>query len=273
VNARFAAQVAAFAADRYGWPVEMQEVEDSSVDFGLVDMAFNHLSRDWSAQGQPERAQVFPPILKALREEFPESQNKRVLVPGCGLGRLAHEIAHAGFEVDANEFGYSTILPYNFLVNQTTQVFQHTLHPFVTKWTHQLNPTSRFEPITFPDMLPNPNVRFVEGDFLMEFPKSEVYDAIVTLFFIDVSENIINFLENIHRLLKPGGLWVNLGPMKWGTHTQMQLSAQEVLQLAELIGFDVHHESRKSIESVYADQPDTLLKYTYITQFWTAQKI
>jgi hypothetical protein len=51
--------------------------------------------------------------------------------------------------------------------------------------------------------------------------------------------------------------------LKWGTHTALQLSAEEVLQLADLLGFDVDHTSRKSIDSLYSEQPDTLLKFTY----------
>ena len=51
--------------------------------------------------------------------------------------------------------------------------------------------------------------------------------------------------------------------LKWGTHTALQLSAEEVLQLADVLGFDVDHASRKSIDSLYAEQPETLLKFTY----------
>ncbi len=51
--------------------------------------------------------------------------------------------------------------------------------------------------------------------------------------------------------------------LKWGTHTALQLSADEVLALADLLGFDVDHASRKSIDSLYAEQPQTLLKFTY----------
>jgi N2227-like protein len=51
--------------------------------------------------------------------------------------------------------------------------------------------------------------------------------------------------------------------LKWGAHTALQLSAEEVLQLADMLGFDVDHTSRKSIDSLYAEQPDTLLKFTY----------
>ena len=51
--------------------------------------------------------------------------------------------------------------------------------------------------------------------------------------------------------------------LKWGAHSALQLSAEEVLQLADLLGFDVDHTSRKSIDSLYTEQPDTLLKFTY----------
>lgn len=51
--------------------------------------------------------------------------------------------------------------------------------------------------------------------------------------------------------------------LNWGTHTALQLSAEEVLQLADLLGFDVDHTSRKNIDSLYAEQPETLLKFTY----------
>lgn len=51
--------------------------------------------------------------------------------------------------------------------------------------------------------------------------------------------------------------------LKWGTHTALQLSAEEVLQLADLLGFDVDHSSRRNIDSLYAEQPETLLKFTY----------
>jgi SAM-dependent methyltransferase len=115
------------------------------------------------------------------------------------------------YAVDACELDYASIIAYNYLVNQTSNSFEHTLYPYLTKWQFQGTAKGRFRAYHFPDILPTSPVHLIEGDFLKEFPKSEQYDAIVTLFFIDVSENIIDFLSNIHRLLKPGGLWINLG--------------------------------------------------------------
>ena len=51
--------------------------------------------------------------------------------------------------------------------------------------------------------------------------------------------------------------------LKWGAHSALHLSTEEVLQLADLLGFDVDHTSRKNIDSLYAGQPDALLKFTY----------
>jgi ubiquinone/menaquinone biosynthesis C-methylase UbiE len=65
--------------------------------------------------------------------------------------------------------------------------------------------------VTVPDHWPNKAVKLVEGDFLEMFPHDEEFDAIATLFFIDIGDNVIDFLSNIHRLLKPGGVWINLG--------------------------------------------------------------
>lgn len=50
--------------------------------------------RDWSDDGREERAKLLEPILGALAKEFPNGGvGKNVLVPGAGLGRLAHEIS------------------------------------------------------------------------------------------------------------------------------------------------------------------------------------
>ncbi|TDZ36776.1 Carnosine N-methyltransferase [Colletotrichum spinosum] len=271
-NAHFSEQIAQIAREHYSTGQgALEDPEDA--ELGLVNLAFSHLSRDWSAQGAKERHVAFPPLLAALEQHFGgNAEGKKVLVPGSGTGRLASDIADLGYDVTANDLDYSSILTYHFLTNHTDSLHQHILQPFVTKWAHQANHSSRYSTLTVPDHWPNKTVKLVEGDFLEVFPDDEQFDAVVTLFFIDISDNVIDFLSNIHRLLKPGGAWINLGPLKWGSHTALQLSAVEVLHLADLIGFDVDHASLRSLDSLYAEQPDTLLKFTYVTQFWTAKK-
>lgn len=51
-------------------------------------------------------------------------------------------------------------------------------------------------------------VRFADAQ-----PASQ--DALVTCFFIDTGLNVLDYLWAIHRLLRPGGFWVNLGPLNF----------------------------------------------------------
>lgn len=43
----------------------------------------------------------------------------------------------------------------------------------------------------------------------------EMWDCVVTCFFIDSAHNVLDYMTCINRILKVGGLWVNLGPLLW----------------------------------------------------------
>lgn len=78
---------------------ELDKSGESS-DHTSVSQALKHIVRDWADDGIDERRAVFPQILGTLLDLFPERQNSavRVLIPGSGLGRLAHEVADLGGE-------------------------------------------------------------------------------------------------------------------------------------------------------------------------------
>lgn len=68
-----------------------------SADLGRVREALKHFVRDWSEEGALERERIFAPILDVLQlVPSEERETTRVLVPGCGLGRLAWEISQLG---------------------------------------------------------------------------------------------------------------------------------------------------------------------------------
>jgi N2227-like protein len=67
-----------------------------------VSSVLKSLSRDWSAEGQVERAMAYAPILKSVQTYLPVKNRHRVpkiCVPGAGVGRLACELAAAGYTV------------------------------------------------------------------------------------------------------------------------------------------------------------------------------
>lgn len=68
--------------------------------------------------------------------------------------------------------------------------------------------------ITFPDVDPNTlpegsKFSMAAGDFLEIYSDPEYIDSIdcvVTCFFIDCSKNILEFIQLIYKILKPGGI-------------------------------------------------------------------
>lgn len=99
VNALFTEQIAQSAREAYYTGLRVLEDEEDA-EFGVVDLAFGHLSRDWSTQGAKERQAVFPPVLDALEQHFGgNGRGEKVLVPGSGMGRLASDIADLGVSI------------------------------------------------------------------------------------------------------------------------------------------------------------------------------
>jgi hypothetical protein len=62
-----------------------------------VVQAMKHFVRDWSEEGAKERNEAFPCILGILLTLYPQQlevdEPTKVLLPGSGLGRLAHAVA------------------------------------------------------------------------------------------------------------------------------------------------------------------------------------
>lgn len=71
--------------------------KEDSKDLSSVRQTFKHFVRDWSAEGSSERTIIFEPILDVLDAvPLDKRRDTKVLLPGCGLGRLAWEISNRG---------------------------------------------------------------------------------------------------------------------------------------------------------------------------------
>ena len=250
--------------------------------------------RDWSQEGHAEREATFSYILSALTTHLPppdgEDDTKyNVLVPGAGLGRLAHDIDLLGsyVSVTSNEWSASMNMAYRYLTSsQAANQGSFTIHPFLETWSHA---RTRHELTRAVVIDPPPSISdtvLVEGDFTTKFVHEEGrYDAVVTLFFIDTARNLVAYLETIHSLLKPGGLWINVGPLLYGTAPQIQLSLDEIVAVAEAMGFEFEISEVKagSVEEslagkveqrevLYNFNQSTLYKHGYVAQCWVAKK-
>ncbi|KAK7691824.1 hypothetical protein QCA50_005228 [Cerrena zonata] len=271
-------------------------------DLGRVQESLKHFVRDWSEEGAQERGRIFEPILNVLKDVPVEQRGgMKVLVPGSGLGRLAWEISELGFNTTAIEFSYFMTLGMRFLCSpqKTLNVNQHTIYPYANWFSHTRNNEDLFRGIPFPDAVPRfgRNLHLIEGDFL-EYGHADEYDFVVSLFFIDTSLNIISTLQHIHKLLKPAGTWINLGPLLWtsGGRAQLELSLDEVLRLAGMVGFRIEGEEvqdhngdnharldpvsipsdnkkRRTVECEYTANRLAMMRWLYQAEFWVGTKL
>lgn len=186
-------------------------------------------------------------------------------------------------------------LALRFLISPSTtqKPRQHTIYPFASWFSHTRSNDDIFRPVSFPDIVPRHTETFeaIEGDFLLHrrapSPDGQTlgYDVVVTLFFIDTSTNVIATLEHIYSILRPGGAWINLGPLLWtsGGQARLELSLEEVLNLAEMIGFKIQdrrlgHENQSrpsrstTIECEYTADQTAMMRWVYKAEFWVATK-
>eukprot|EP00063_Salmo_salar_P052851 XP_014027686.1 PREDICTED: carnosine N-methyltransferase-like isoform X2 [Salmo salar] len=95
--------------------------------------------------------------------------------------------------------------PSSFL--RCEKVNSMTLYP----WIHQFSNNKRSSGVNPQSLPPNSDFSMVAGDFQV-FTEPNTWDCVATCFFIDTA-HVIDYVETIWNILKPGGVWLNLGPL------------------------------------------------------------
>lgn len=85
---------------------------------------------------------------------------------------------------------------------------------------------------------------------------------------------MLDYVEKIYTILKPGGLWINLGPLLYHyaeTHTESVEPSYDVLKSAiQKIGFEFLKE--ETVPGTYTQNPTSMLIYKYRSVFFTCEK-
>jgi SAM-dependent methyltransferase len=285
--------------------MKQAEKDGRQADKFAVSQTLKHYVRDWADEGAKERGEAFPcitSILSNLKSKSTESTLLKVLLPGSGVGRLGHNVANlegqyilstymetahivTGFEVTINEWSMFMNVGYRWIETQRN-VNSFAIHPFIDGMSHQATKTDMLRSITTPNISPNPSVLLVEGDFNTAFnDRPGYYDIIVTHFFIDTARNLMAYFDTIHRLLQPGGSWINFGPLFYGTGPFVQLSLEDIIDIVEEMGFEFENlgdecgeltfEGKKvrSKEAEYGFNKRALTRHAYLAQVWMVRKL
>lgn len=286
--------------------IKVQAAENRVPDSTSVSQALLLFVRDWAVEGENERRRGFECIRDHLTEQLKDFDHDRtveILIPGSGLGSLAHEIADmdgelvdfwggtpliepARYSVITNEWSAYVNAAYH-LFNVKHTSYKHKVIPFIESWSHRKTTNELKRHITFPDTEVDPSKVFhVEGDFTKAFKDSSAkFDVVITFWFIDTARNIVDYFQTIKDVLKPGGIWINLGPLLYSASPWVQLSLEEVALVTEAMGFEYLKTSDhygtislpgreiRGMHAQYNFNASSLGHFAYEAQFWVARKL
>lgn len=241
---------------------------------------FRQLVRDWSSLGKTERESSYGLLMDSVKKLFPNPQGIRVLVPGAGLGRLVYDLSALGFDVQGNEFSLLMLFTSELILNHSRKE-KWQIFPFLFPFSNQRSCIDQCRAIAVPDadiLCPSGNMSMTAGDFLEVYEKGEevgAWDCVVTCFFLDTAPNILQYLETIRKVLKPGGMWLNLGPLLYhfegnDSSVSIELTLEELISAIAKVGFEVQSSSIQSCS--YVQNPRSMLKTTFECSFMIMQK-
>jgi SAM-dependent methyltransferase len=198
----------------------------------------HYLYRDWgwpwSPDGENERILSLVDAVKA------KQSLGRTLVLGAGACRLAYDLHRRDSTaettvLDIEPFlftcAHTLIRGGSLTIHEANAEVQETEHA-ATVWNlrapHGAIAEDRFH--------------FVIADGLEPPFAPEAFDTIVTPWFIDVvPPDLRDVISSIHRLLRPGGRWINVGPLVYRPAVSVvhRFSREELFDLAVHAGFHI----------------------------------
>ncbi|EDV21245.1 uncharacterized protein TRIADDRAFT_30505 [Trichoplax adhaerens] len=255
-------------------------------DMEKVKSTIKQFVRDWSKEGEKERNTCYLPIINEILRLFPRDDIQpnaiNILVPGAGLGRLAFEIVKLGYNCQGNEISLYMLITSNFILNNCTTTEQYVIYPWVHQYCNIAGFDDQVRNIKIPDMAPSEipkdtSFSMCAGDFLLVYnDPGKKWDCVATCFFIDTAHSIIAYIKKIYQILKPGGYWINLGPLLYhfadmAGEQSLELSYEEVKTVIENVGFSYEKEE-KGIVSGYTQDPSSLMTTLYHNIFFIVRK-
>lgn len=205
-----------------------------------VRSTLRQLVRDWSQEGQQERDACYKAMLEQLSVSWSASSDinpktgGRVLIPGSGLGRQVYMAAQQGYHAYGTETSYYMLLPAYYILNKLPQEKYYAIYPEVMESINWMSMQDRRMAINIPDVYPSKqdlsgsmNMIAENFNFMLNTRKnSELYDAVLTCYFLDTANNIQHYIDIIKACLQPEGVWINYGPLLYhysGNHHELSI--------------------------------------------------
>ncbi|XP_014621847.1 carnosine N-methyltransferase isoform X3 [Glycine max] len=262
------------------------------VDADKVRCIIRNIVRDWAAEGKKERDQCYNPILEELNMLFPNRSKESMEFlkqSTCMFSSWCWTWSACPGDFmfsQGNEFSYYMMICSSFILNHSQTAGEWTIYPWIHSNCNSLSDSDQLRPVSIPDIHPasagiTEGFSMCGGDFVEVYSDSSqigAWDAVVTCFFIDTAHNIVEYIEIISKILKDGGVWINLGPLlyhfadMYGQDDEMsiELSLEDVKRVAFHYGFEFENE--RTIETTYTANSRSMMQNRYFAAFWTMRK-
>ena len=197
-----------------------------------------YLYRDWGwpsdAEGENERA------LAMVEEVLEDRHLGRTLVMGAGACRLAYDLHHR--HPDA-EFMVMDLDPVLFSAAHAVTHGESLTIREANLEMGDLDQASREWVLAAPEgPVDDARFHFLVADAVDPPLVPGIFDTVLTPWFIDQGpEDVRDLISTFHLMLKPGGRWVNLGPLKYDLDVPIsrRFAREELFDLAGRAGFRV----------------------------------
>src|SRR5579862_2039920 len=178
----------------------------------------------------------------------------------------------------------------------------YELYPYIHTMSHHRSTQDLLRKVLIPDENPAQGMHLsgtkgqmsmVAGDFIDCYSSpadAETFSVVITIFFIDTAPNVLRYIETIHNVLEPNGVWINLGPLAWHFEPDgedpttpnpgraggaVELALDELTSVIEKFGFTFEtgqNLNQRNIKMPYMADSRGMLTYLYDTEFWVARK-
>jgi hypothetical protein len=216
---------------------------ESGSPAGILE-CYENLFRDW-VWGQREcelQLELLAPVVP--------SRLARIAVYGAGAGRLAVDLHRAAAPAETVALDVN---PLPFLVADRILAGETVTLPELP-----VDPNSEGE-VAIARTFERPFVvgegfSFVFADALRPPFAAGSLDAVITSWFIDVARSDLRqTAAAVNRVLRQGGLWVNLGPLRFHQTASRSYTIEEVLDIVGQGAFEVVSQDRHDLP--YFDSP------------------
>jgi len=236
---------------------------------GTLDLfsCYEHVFRDWS-WGEAESQAAIRLLRQLVARSQSELSLQSVAVLGAGAGRLAADVhCQLGpartYALDVN--------PLPLLIAERL-VRGDVLHarefPVAPRSENEVVVARQLRcPFSVPDGL-----TLLFADALSPPFAEGALSAVVTPWFIDaVGADPRVTAAAIHRVLEPGGLWLNFGPLRFNGPTSRLYMIEEVIEIVTSSGFEVCAQLREQLP--YFASPESGLERRELVYGFAARKV